>query len=384
MDHRHQLFRRKQCPRRTAGNNLPRANPIQVDQRLTSHDSPWPDNMAASTPESTQIGGGSGKNCADALPSFFVIGPPRTGTSWLYGVLRLHTVLPTPAKETRFFDRHFGRGIDWYRAHYSLSARNRPIGEIAPTYFASAEARERIASTTPDAKVVCTFRNPVERAVSLYRLKRAYGMVPWSFEESIDQDPELIESGKYATHLKAWQNILGASQVMATIYDDLRDTPQAYIDKLVDFIDVPRFVLTPSQIRYVHTSEDLTHPRNYFRTRSAIMIADWFKARRFDHIVLAIKDSPLRKLFLGGGPAFAQIPIELSQRLCELFRPEVEELENLLGRDLSAWKSATAVSNKISAASAAAATPVPKRATRGSFVSAWAATDPAVHPSDTE
>jgi hypothetical protein len=48
------------------------------------------------------------------------------------------------------------------------------MGEVAPTYFASNEARERLANTIPDAKIVCIFRNPVDRILSLYRLKRAY------------------------------------------------------------------------------------------------------------------------------------------------------------------------------------------------------------------
>src|SRR3982751_1389994 len=87
------------------------------------------------------------------LPSFFVIGPPRTGTSWLHEILTEHTLLPSPAKETRFFDNYFHRGIEWCRAHYPDASDGRPIGEIAPTYFASAKARERISQTIPQAKV---------------------------------------------------------------------------------------------------------------------------------------------------------------------------------------------------------------------------------------
>src|SRR6266581_4418235 len=156
------------------------------------------------------------------LPSFFVIGPPRTGTSWLNEILNEYALLPSPAKETRFFDTFFHRGIEWYCAHYPHLGDNRPIGEIAPTYFASAKARERIAQTIPQARVVCIFRNPVERVVSLYRLKRAYAMIPWSFEQAIIRDPELMDSSKYATNLKAWRNALGTDQVLATVYDDLR------------------------------------------------------------------------------------------------------------------------------------------------------------------
>lgn len=97
------------------------------------------------------------------LPSFLVVGPPRTGSSWLHEVLRLHTLLPSPSKETRFFDTHFQRGVKWYLAHYESAVGEPRMGEVAPTYFASASARERIALTIPRAKIVCVFRNPVDR-----------------------------------------------------------------------------------------------------------------------------------------------------------------------------------------------------------------------------
>jgi hypothetical protein len=271
------------------------------------------------------------------LPSFFLVGPPRTGTTWLHSVLAEHTTLPV-TKETRFFDLHFHRGLDWYRAHFRVADRDRKLGEIAPTYFASAAARERMARELPSARIVCIFRDPVDRVVSLYRLKRAYGMIPWDFEEALIRDPELIESGRYASHLKAWQQSFGCNQVLPTLYDDLREQPAAYVDALADFIGIPRFELTPSQMRHVHASEFMTEPRNYLRTRSATFMADWFKARRLHRIVAAVKTSPLINLFLGGGPAFAEISRELLMSVYELFRPEVEELETLLNRDLSAWK----------------------------------------------
>ena len=68
-------------------------------------------------------------------------------------------------------------------------------------------------------------------------------------------------------------------------------------------------------------------------------MADWFKARRLDRFVAAVRNSPLRKLFLGGGEPFAELPRETIPKLYDLFRPEVEELEVLLNRDLTSWKS---------------------------------------------
>jgi hypothetical protein len=268
------------------------------------------------------------------LPSFFIIGPPRTGTSWLYEILRKRTLLPSLTKETRFFDVHYDRGLKWYQAHYPAANGRGPVGEVAPTYFASEPARQHI----PRARIICAFRNPVERVFSLYRVKRAYGMIPWSFEEALLLDKELIESSRYATYLKAWLEAFGPERVLPTLYDDLRDSPQSYMNKIADFIGIPRFCLSAAEMHSIHSAETMTHPRCYFRTRSATRIADWLKSRHFGPVVNAVKKSRMSKLFLGGGPSFAALSRPLSHTVQELFLREVEELETMLQRDLSAWK----------------------------------------------
>ena len=275
------------------------------------------------------------------LPSFFIVGPPRTGTSWLHEVLRGHAILPSPTKETRFFDSHFNRGLEWYRAHYPAGEDRLPVGEIAPTYFAAERARLRIAQVIPQARIVCVFRDPLERLLSLYRVKRAYGLIAWSFEQACRQDPEFIETSRYSINLRAWRS-LSAGQVLATVYDDLRDDPQTYLDQVVDFIGIPRFCLTQAQKCSVHASEKLTHPRNYNRTRNASRMADWLKAQRMDGLVAAVRKSPLRRLFLGGGRPFAEPSAEFVLRLREFFLPEIETMEWMLNRDLSGWKRAKA------------------------------------------
>jgi len=215
------------------------------------------------------------------LPSFFIVGPPRTGTSWLQEILREHAVLPIATKETRFFDTHFHRGLEWYLAHFPPAIDGYRVGEVAPTYFASFEARTRIAELLPAARIVCIFRNPVERIVSLYRVKRAYGFIPWTLEEAIAEDPEFLSTSRYSENYRAWQSALGPEQVMATLYDDLCADPQSYLDRLVDFVGEPRFTLAPAQRDSVHASDHLTHPRSYTCTRNATRLANWLKAQRF-------------------------------------------------------------------------------------------------------
>jgi hypothetical protein len=275
---------------------------------------------------------------AHRLPSFIVVGPPRTGTTWIHEVLHRHATLPGPTKETRFFDLHFARGLKWYLSHFRKANEGRPLGEVAPTYFGSAQARERIAQTIPDVKLVFIFRNPVQRLVSLYRLKRAYGMHEWTLDEALERDPEMVESSLYATNLRKWQGAFPSEQLLINLFDDLSSNPQAFVDRLTSFLKVPHFQLAEKQLKQVYSSTKMTEPKSYLATRAATAMADWCKARKLDGIVAGVRDSSLIRLFLGGGAPFPEIPAETMHKLWLSSLGETEELEALLNRDLTHWK----------------------------------------------
>ena len=188
----------------------------------------------------------------DFLPSFFVLGPPRTGTTWLHKVLQNHARLPSPAKETRFFDVHFHRGLNWYRAHYPSMNPARPVGKLRPHI----SLRMKPASISH-----ALFHTHEWSAFFVIRSSEWFRyiasnvptpMISWNFEEALYRDPELLESSKYVSKLAAWRTALGTRQVLATVYDDLRDNPQAYMDALTAFIGVRQFDLSSSQSSSVH------------------------------------------------------------------------------------------------------------------------------------
>ena len=171
------------------------------------------------------------------LPSFIHVGPPRTGTTWLHQKLMGHVGLPI-RKETRFFDLHYDRGVEWYCNAFGDCPPDVPLGEMGPTYFSNASARERIKHLIPDCKIVVTFREPAARLYSLYRLIRS-GSRPvsdtfdeyWRFQ--LDSGADLCS---YATHLKRWQAAFGKSRVLALFYEDLDSDPQDYLDSICSFI----------------------------------------------------------------------------------------------------------------------------------------------------
>jgi hypothetical protein len=250
--------------------------------------------------------------------------------------------LPVRIKETRFFDVHYHRGMQWYRTHYPKTSTHRVVGEIAPTYFASAEVRERIVRLVPTAKAVCIFRDPIARIESLYRVKAAYGVIRGTLEEALMRDQELLESSRYASHLKAWQSAVGNDRVLPLVYDDLCQDPQAVLNTLADFIGLERFRLASFEIHRVSGSASMTFPRSIRRTRAAIRLANWCRARGFYRTVTLVRDSPLRRLCLGGGPPFPPISASTKAKLYTALRPEIEQLEVLLNRDLASWKGLSA------------------------------------------
>jgi hypothetical protein len=211
------------------------------------------------------------------------------------------------------------------------------MGEVAPTYFSSDQAREAIAQTIPDAKLIFVFRNPVQRIVSLYRVKRAYGLVRCSLEEALRRDEELQGSAQYATYLQKWMEAFPREQILVTLYDDLCASPQKYMDRLFAFLDIPGGQLLDSELRHVHSSERMAEPRSFLVTHTATAVADWCKAHNLDNLVASVRNSQLMSVLLGGGGPFPEVSHAARKRIEEMFWPEVESLQMMIGRDLSMW-----------------------------------------------
>ena len=275
---------------------------------------------------------------ADFVPSFFAVGPPRTGTTWLHSRLKDRVNLPG-VKETRFFDRNFEKGWGWYRAQFDSGRVHDIAGEIAPTYFYEAEGRQRIAECIPEAKIICSLREPVDRLYSFYRFKVGYGYFRGNFEDFL-RDHEVMESTRYAFHLREWQRLFGTENVLVVLYDDLLAMPQKFLEKICAFIGIESPHLTASECSPIHSAGELTEPRNYVLTKLTMEVLHRLRAHPLTGAVskaLGKKFKP-RRLVLGGGSRLPALSSEVAKRLRAAQAKDLGELESLLGRDLSAWK----------------------------------------------
>jgi hypothetical protein len=200
---------------------------------------------------------------ARPLPDFLILGAQKAGTTALYAYLRRHPDLTGPSwKEVSFFDRHWTRGLAWYRGNFPNRARTRGklVGEASPSYLFHPLAPERVRQVVPDARLVALVRNPVDRALSHYNHEVALGREPLSFGDALDAEDERLRGevermladpgyfsrewwshtyqarGRYAEQLERWLAVFPSEQLLVVPSDDLAADPAGTHARVLDFL----------------------------------------------------------------------------------------------------------------------------------------------------
>jgi len=238
-----------------------------------------------------------------ALPDYVIIGGQKCGTTSLDAYLRHHpNVREGLYKEVHFFDLHFDKGLNWYRAHFPTRAsmergveqlRSRVVtGESTPSYLFHPLVPQRMREMIPSVRVIAILRDPVDRAHSHWQQIRDWNEEELPFEEAIDAEarrlPERPESltdlrqlddylrfsylarGRYAEQLPRWFEAFPREQLLILSFDDLRADPDSVCRQVTDFLGLPEFRMevfprTASRPREKMAPETRARLREYFR-----------------------------------------------------------------------------------------------------------------------
>jgi len=267
---------------------------------------------------------------------FICLGPQRTASSWLQEVLYQHDAIcfPQGVKETMFFDHRYLNGIDWYNSHFSNAKAGKVCGEIAPTYFDSAEATERIAKHFPTLKFVILARNPVDRVHSLYRHHLSKGRIRCGFDEALDRFPFLVHSGKYSLHCPRWESKFGHQQFLYLSQDQVSISPQVVLDQVCDFLCIKRITLPAIGREKVNSA---SAPRSLMLARAFSFTSTAMRSFRLYGIVNLAKRMGLKSVF-SGGRQVEPMSDNCRRQLESEFLQDTKWLENRLGWDLSSWR----------------------------------------------
>lgn len=275
------------------------------------------------------------------LPTFVGIGLPRSGSTWLHEFLATHShvYVPTRRKEVRFFDQYYERGLGWYESFFPPDTeveRFQAIGEVSPTYFYCPECPQRMAQVPEIKQLLLILRNPIDRAFSAYKIYAQLNNFAGSFEDFLAQEPDAIPSGFYSQWLQNYLQVFDRNQILVLIFEhmvtDVRSTQQA----LASFLGVaPDEFNPPREKGKVNPSHVPAQglPRILF-TLSGIA---YRKLRDWDVDWIVQKAKPAFKRFFSKGVQLPPIKPETRERLTQIYRNEIRDLENLVEIDLSVW-----------------------------------------------
>lgn len=217
------------------------------------------------------------------LPDFLIIGAKRAGTTSLWNYLIEHPlVLPMhPAsrgiKSPGYFYANYGRGVDWYRSHFATEALldrrgrrygRRPVtGEACPYYLYGPEVPARVRELLPEAKLIVSLRDPVQRAYSHYQERVKDGVEPLGFEAALAAEPERLagevermaadpryyarahdfysyrDRGIYAPQLERWFEAFDRDAFLIIAAEQLSAGEQAVMDRVTRFLGLPEHTL---------------------------------------------------------------------------------------------------------------------------------------------
>ena len=241
------------------------------------------------------------------LVSFLICGSQKAGTSALDRYLRQHPQLFLPAeKELHFFDDEMEAwphpNLDNFHQHFKDAKPGQLCGEATPITMYWEPAPERVWNYNPNMKLLILLRDPVARAFSHWAMESARNAESLSFRDAIaleqqraanclphqDRVHSYSDRGFYSSQIRRLWRLFGMDNVLIMRQDWLQQDPQACLNRVCDHLGVsPMPSVQPLQER----------------------------VGRYDTIM----DEATRSV--------------LQQR----FRPEIHQLEQMLGWDCSDW-----------------------------------------------
>lgn len=269
------------------------------------------------------------------LPTFLVIGAMKCGTTSLYYYLAEHPEIGmSRRKETDFFLVDHGtwdRGRDWYARQFPDDAPAR--GECAPNYtkrhlFDGVPAR--IEAVCPDVKLIFLVRDPIERTISHYRAARRDEREDRPFEAAVadTKASNYVLTSRYHFQLRPYLDRFSVQDFLIVTAEELGTAPVSTLRTIYRFLEVdPAFENQRTERRFNDAvGKKRLGPWARWLSRQ---VPQSFKDRVRPHL-------PLHWL-PGNCIPRPEVSARVRAQLEGVFRPDVEALRDLTGRDLNAW-----------------------------------------------
>ncbi|MFB6226476.1 MAG: sulfotransferase domain-containing protein [Candidatus Paceibacteria bacterium] len=308
----------------------------------------------------------------------FLAGFQKTATSTISSILYSHPKICFPIKKEPFFfstdEYNFGMGFYW-KKYFEPVYDNEPVIVDANTVNVSIPyAIGRIAEKVPEAKLIVSLRNPVDRAYSHWWMYKASGEDSLSFEDAVNWEMEelreglipygsenddywkwnmrrnvtgnklimdrtprtYLTTGNYAVHIKRLAKYFNKKNVLFVFQENLRRNKHREVKRILDFLGLSIDEIPPE-----------AGSKDYHSSRNSLLLTKF--AGKMKHYQDLIPYSVLdagnkltrkldKKLF-----SKTRMKKRTRERLIDFYQPKNGELEILLNKefgmkvDLSGW-----------------------------------------------
>jgi len=275
-------------------------------------------------------------------PDFIVIGPGRTGTTYLYQSMLEHpdVCMPLHTKEINYFNHEYQRGLAWYHSFFEHCDPGKVCGEISNTYIYDEQVPARIQQVLPDVKLITILRNPFQRILSAYQFRLSVGEINGdiSFCRAIEIYPDLVTDNYYASQLFRYFNHFPRENILVSYFDELERSPEQFLERIYRFISVDEGFLTQIADQRINAAKKLRFPvlgpllRFYADSLRRLQLFSFLEKSKESALFRRILFSESRSQ-----SRIQNIDPDTMVYLQSFFLPELEKLESLLGVDLSHW-----------------------------------------------
>lgn len=233
-----------------------------------------------------------------------------------------------------------------YQALFDSASSEVICGEASPLYLYAKRAPARIRHHIPEVRMVVILRNPIEQAFSHFLYATKQSIEPEvDFTKALQLEDERLAAGwqplfgyssfpQYATQLARYFDLFPRDQFLIRTYEDFQTEPESVLEAIFEFLHVDAdFQADMTQkpnaggVPKNKAFQDFLMKSNPVTRAIGLIVPETTRHRIRDRLVRLNLDRP------------DTMPDAARRILHERLDGEIIDLEKLIGRDLSNWRS---------------------------------------------
>jgi len=280
---------------------------------------------------------------------FIGVAAPKCGSSWVAKVIEDHPQVGfSKIKEPNFFltNNFFksplakifnGWQCENFYQYKKIFKAGEKIGEFSPSYLYDTTSANKIKANFPEVKIIIVLRNPADMLYSMYWFKRNSKFreyLPNTFEKSIEKD-WFIERGKYSKYLKQFYNTFNKNDIKTIIFDDIIEKPNYVVSDLYKFLEINSSYIPEILNKKINPTMEL---KSINLHNNLTTVYNAVKKLKLEYLIHKLKFNKIYNKINRQEFKYPKMDISIKNKLLNIYKEEINLLENLINIDLSKWK----------------------------------------------